>query len=62
LIEESKARRNIVRARSEDLCLRYKKNSIKNITRYGTKVNKKVVAYQAIVGYIERHREIIITS
>ena len=26
--------------------------SLKNITRYANKVNKKVIAYQAIVGYI----------
>jgi hypothetical protein len=28
------------------------KFSFENITRYAKKVNKKVVAYQAIVGYI----------
>jgi len=36
--------------------------SIKNITRYAKKVNKKVVAYQAIVGYIHQHKKTDFTS
>ena len=62
MIEDSKARRNTVRAFSEVLSLPDKKNPRKNITRYGYKVNKKVVAYKAIVGYIYFHREIFIMS
>jgi len=37
------------------------KFSLKNITGYAKKVNKKVVAYQAIVGYIHPPKKLIIS-
>jgi len=36
--------------------------SLKNITGYANKVNKKVVAYQAIVGYIYYRKKNAISS